>query len=415
MRIKPLSALILFLAGATPARAQPLPEPAPPVEVLVRPVESLWSVPGSDPEPGPEKIWLSLDYLLWWVRSGPLNAPLVTTGSPLDAIPGALGQPHTRVLFGNQPLNFGALSGLRLGGGCDLGSWWALEGNYFALERAATGFRLSSNANGNPVIARPVFDNQAGMPSAYADALPGVFTGGIDVSARSHLLGFELNLATKVYRGPSVSFDFLAGFRTLELNEDVTIQDSVAAINPGVLTFTGMPADPPDSLTILDRFHVYNRFYGGQVGGRLEWHGDRLTLGVVGKLALGASQQLALVDGATNLISAGNPSTPNVGGILAQPTNIRRFYQTNTGVVPEFGVNAGYWLTPNVRLGCGYEFLYWNRVSRPGEMIDTTVNPGLVPRDPNFGNGLGAPRPAFQLRPSDFWAQGFHVGVMFQY
>src|SRR5262245_32961159 len=37
--------------------------------------------------------WVNTEYLLWWVRGGPLNTPLVTTGSLADIPPGALGQP----------------------------------------------------------------------------------------------------------------------------------------------------------------------------------------------------------------------------------------------------------------------------------------------------------------------------------
>src|SRR5262249_22624318 len=175
------------------------------------------------------------------------------------------------------------------------------------------------------------------------------------------------------------------------------------------LTFLGGPADPPSSLTVFDRFHTYNHFYGGQVGCRAQWHGDGIDVGVTGKLAFGATQWLALIDGFTNLNTPGMPPTTNVGGILAQPTNSGRFFQSSFGVIPEFGLDVGYWLTPQLRISLGYEFLYWSRVARPGNQIDTTVNPAQVPRDPNFGNGLGDARPAFQFRQSDFWAQGLDL------
>ncbi len=40
------------------------------------------------------------EYLLWWTKNGPTPGPLVTTGSLLDTAPGALGMPHTSVLYG---------------------------------------------------------------------------------------------------------------------------------------------------------------------------------------------------------------------------------------------------------------------------------------------------------------------------
>ena len=38
--------------------------------------------------PGYPLIWGSADYLLWFVKSGPVNGPLVTSGSPADFVPG---------------------------------------------------------------------------------------------------------------------------------------------------------------------------------------------------------------------------------------------------------------------------------------------------------------------------------------
>jgi hypothetical protein len=426
MRKAFLAALALLLLGTTsqgqppPVMVGPPPPPAPPGLVgppppVVDPRDVFWSAPPAYPDAVPERLWFYADYLLWWIRNGPVNTPLVTTGSATDAVPGALGQPGTSVLFGNRPLQFGAFNGLRLGAGFDLGLGWSLEGGFFGLERRAATFLLASDDNGNPLIARPVFNNQAGARAAYLDALPGVLTGNASVIARSQLQSYELNVAAQLYRDPSLGIDLLAGFRTLQLNEDLGITDNVTALVPGVLTFLGGPADPPNSLTIIDRFHVYNRFYGGQVGGRVFWQPGRFDLGLTAKLALGATQRLALIDGATNLNSPGSSPTTNVGGILAQPSNIGRFFQSSFGVIPEVGLDVGYWILPQVRLGVGYDFLYWNRVARPGNLIDSNVNPAQVPRDPNFGNGLGDARPAFQFHQSAFWAQGFRVGLRVQY
>jgi hypothetical protein len=416
MRKRFLPAVACLLVSAALAGGQAPPAVPDPPAPAADPRETFWSLPPACPEPGcQERVWFSADYLLWWVRSGPLPAPLVTTGSPLDAVPGALGQGNTAVLFGGGPLGFGAFSGLRLGGGFDLGEGWALEGGYFGLERRAVGFTANSDPNGNPLIARPVFDNQAGVPGAYLDSLPDVLTGGVSVSARTRLQGYELNLAVALFDEPWLRIHLLTGFRTLELNEDLRITDNVMALVPGILTFLGGPAGPPSSLTVFDHFHNYNHFYGGQVGGRVYWRPSRFDVGVTGKLALGSTQRLALIDGLTTLNTPGASPVTNPGGILAQPTNSGRFFNQSFGVIPQLDLDVGWWLTPLVRLSVGYEFLYWGSLARPGNQIDTTVNPAQVPRDPNFGNGLGDARPAFQLHTSAFWAQGFHFGVLFQY
>jgi hypothetical protein len=409
--------------AVSPTATTPADVAGPPiVPTLVEPDDVFWSAPPlpvHDSTPACATVWFGADYLLWWARQAHVAAPLVTTGSPLDPVPGALGQPHTAVLFGNQNLDFGAFSGFRVRLGVDLAEGWGVEAGYFGLETRAVGRSFNSDIAGNPVIARPYFDNQAGAQAAYLDALPGVLTGGAAVAYMTQLFGYEANVAAIAYKDESMRFDILAGFRALELHDELRITDNVAAQVPGVLTFTGTPADPPNSLTIIDRFHNYNRFYGGQVGGRFHWSMNGLELGITGKLALGATQELARVDGATNLFLPGGSPGPlqasNAGGILAQPSNSTFPEACRFAWVPELAIDVGYWVCSYVRLEVGYQLLYWSQVARPGDEIDFTVNPAQVPRDPRFGNGLGDARPAFQFRQSDYWAQGFRFSVLFQY
>jgi hypothetical protein len=388
------------------------------VPSLVGPDDVFWSAPpphDSEPVPSCGTVWFNADYLVWWMRHAPINAPLVTTGSPADPVPGALGQKNTAVVFGNESVDLGTFSGFRLALGFAFGGGWSVEGGYFGLESRIAGTSFQSDAAGNPVIARPYFDNQAGVPAAYLDAFPGLLTGGATVAIVTRMFGYEANVARIAYQDDSMRFDLLAGFRALELHEELRIIDNVTALVPGQLTFLGAPADPPNSLNIFERFHNYNRFYGGQIGGRFHWLSNGLDLGITGKLALGATAELARVDSATNLFTAGVASATNPGGILVQPSNAGFPQQCRFACVPEIAIDLGYWVTPHIRLEAGYQFLYWSQVARPGDEIDTTVNPAQVPRDPRFGNGLGDARPAFQFHQSDFWAQGFHFGVLFQY
>ncbi len=111
------------------------------------------------------------------MKGGPVNTPLVTTGSLADAVPGALGQPGTQVLFGDHAMNYGALSGVRLGGGIELVPGLALEGNYFLLQHGAVHFAAASNAAGSPLIARPFFNNQLGIEDSLGTSVPGVWAG----------------------------------------------------------------------------------------------------------------------------------------------------------------------------------------------------------------------------------------------
>src|SRR4051812_32561347 len=62
-------------------------------------------------------FWASAEYLLWWVKAGPLPLPLIATGSTADPLPGALGQPGTSLVFGNTHNDYHTFSGVRIGAG----------------------------------------------------------------------------------------------------------------------------------------------------------------------------------------------------------------------------------------------------------------------------------------------------------
>jgi hypothetical protein len=212
-----------------------------------------------------------------------------------------------------------------------------------------------------------------------------------------------------------VTFTALAGFRMMELDETLFVAGTVTPLVPGFLTYLGAAADPPNVYSDFDAFKIYNRFYGGQFGGRFDWHRDRFDLGVVGKLALGSSQALVFVNGTSSLVSPGGTPATNPGGLLTQPSNSGRFFRSNFAVVPELEIDLGYRVSPHCRLAFGYNFLFWSRVARPGDQIDRVVSASQVARDPSFGTGGGDLRPVFLLRESSFWAQGLTFGVEFQF
>jgi hypothetical protein len=153
---------------------------------------------------------------------------------------------------------------------------------------------------------------------------------------------------------------------------------------------------------------------GAQVGGRLEWRSDLLSLSLLGKVALGATQQRLTIDGGS-VLNAGGTTTAVPGGIFAQQTNIGRYEEDAFAVVPEVGVNLGMQLMPGVRAQVGYTLLYWSDIVRPGNQIDRVVNPNIVSTDQDFGVSGGPQRPAPLFNASDFWAQGLNFGLHFRY
>jgi hypothetical protein len=229
------------------------------------------------------------------------------------------------------------------------------------------------------------------------------------------LQGWELNLSAKQKLSDRWDLSILGGFRTLRLDEDLIIQDNLTAITPGVLTFLGQPINAGDMLSDFDRFHTSNNFFGGQLGGRLEWHGEQLTVSMLGKVALGVNQQVAIIDGGSIYNSPGNPPSTAPGGVLALPSNMGRFYRNTFSVVPEVGLNIAWNITPRIKATVGYTFLYWSNVARPGNQIDSNLNPAQIPTSQQFGNGLGTNRPVFNFQGSDYWAQGINFGLEFKF
>ena len=391
-------------AAQEPKTAEP--EPARP-EVCFTPI--------CQPTP---RITVSAEYLLWWVKPGPLNTPLLTTGALPDLPPGALGLPNTQILFGDRPMGYGTLSGVRLGAAIDLGGCLALEGNYFALQTGSIRYLAASDAAGNPRIGRPFFNTLLVLNDSLGTSEPdpgiGPFAGSTAIASHSQLQGWEINLSSRQQLNNCWSLVGLAGFRSLQLNEDLSVQDNLTNIAPGVLTFLGQPINQGDTLFDFDRFSVNNRFYGGQIGGRLEWQNGSLAASMLGKIAFGVTQQIATVDGGS-VWNSGGALTSAPGGVLALPTNMGRYYRSTFSVVPEVGLNLAWNITSQLKATFGYNYLYWTHVARPGAQIDNNLNPSIMPTNQLFGLGQPGGRPAFNFQNSDYWAQGISFGLEFKF
>src|SRR5262245_9985124 len=100
---------LLFAQDAPAEKAAPLAMPAAPVAITQAPMMAVDCCcpcePCCDSCCGP-RLWVSAEYLLWWIKDGPFPVPLATTGSATDPTPGALGQPGTTVLFGGSNVDF---------------------------------------------------------------------------------------------------------------------------------------------------------------------------------------------------------------------------------------------------------------------------------------------------------------------
>jgi len=430
MRTGLLILLGLLIAGAGVSLAQPAPKdrsspsgaeevadptPTPSDANCVGDWLDHWScVLGKDngSEHPSDRSWFTAEYLLWWPNTGPVNIPLVTTGPATATVLGGISQKTTQYLV--QGMEYGTASGLRLDGG-----WWVdrdrhlgLEAAYFVLERQAQGFNPASDANGNPVLAQPVIDPVSGTDFTEVIALPSFITGGVTVTSHSRFQGGEANALTNVLSGPWCSAYLLGGFRVLNLDEDLQIATAFAPLLDQFLTFEGQLINTPSSLSTVDSFRTQNRFYGGQLGGRVDWNVGRFDLSLLAKLALGDTQQRVQIEGVSSLLTPGAPTVTVPGGVLALPTNMGHYARDQFALVPDLGLRVAYQLTDHLQVHLGYSFLYWTPVVRPGKQIDPAVQSGLVPTDPLFGTATGT-RPTFLFHNTNYTVQGFTFGLTF--
>jgi hypothetical protein len=402
----PSVAALLIGCGVLTAQAPQTPPPSVPAPPSYGPPVALGE-PSDGSSPG--RVWVRGEYLLWWIKNGPVP-PLVTAGPAGGA--GVLGQPGTVTLFGpGSDLTGSPLSGGRFTAGAwlDEEQTFGLEGGYFFLGSNTRGFAAGgTGAPGSPVVARPFFNALAGREDSELVASPGVLGGVVGVASSSRLQGFEANALCKLCCGCTYRLDALAGFRYLDLRESLGITENLT-VPPTVPLLGGT------NFLLNDRFDVQNRFYGGQVGVRGEvWYG-RLFAALAGKVALGDVHQSVDVNGTTRIASPTFGVTTQPGGLLALPSNSGHFTRDRFAVVPEGSLAVGVQATDNVRVSVGYTFLGWSAVARPGDQIDRAVNPSALPSSGGAAAATGPARPAFLFKDTDFWAQGLTLAIEFRF
>ena len=239
-----------------------------------------------------------------------------------------------------------------------------------------------------------------GVQTVELVAGPNALAGTISITNRSSFWGYETNLRSNVCCCPHCYTDFILGFRALGLDENLNINEQLTVLR-----------SPGGSFVLNDQFNARNRFYGGQIGTVTQYQYGNWSFDFLTKIGLGATHQTVNINGSTTINDPVNGQSQNVGGLLAQRSNIGRFSRDMFGVVPEVGLNIGYQLTDHCRCYLGYNIIYWSNVVRPGNQIDPVVNTAqLPPAQPG-----GPARPAFSFRGSDFWAQGINVGLEFRY
>ncbi len=344
-------------------------------------------------------FWVEADALAWSVKGDHLPA-LVTTspaGTPL-AQAGLLGLPTTTVLFGDSDVN----DGWRAGGRITAGYWFdpsrsrGLEGSFFGLGDVSTGFAADSAAT--PIIARPFLDATSNLQNAALVAFPRLDAGSIAINEKSRLLGAGALYRQDIGMWGGQRISALVGYRYLRSSDDLAIASQSTFLGGG-------------SVAVSDSFGATSQFHGLDLGLAGEWRDGPWSLEWRGKVALGGNINSGNINGATTTTGFHGFATVTAGGVLTQPGNIGNFSQTRFAVVPEVSLKAGYQIAPRWQLVAGYDALYWSGVQRAGGLIDTTVNPNLLPG----GAGGGPNRPMPTMNTTALVAQGLSFGVRYNY
>jgi hypothetical protein len=379
-------------------------EPAPPPVAPPSPVPALTD----DRNPTQGKVlgnwWDSDELLIWWPKATPL--PPLVTGSPGPRP--VLGRPTTSVLIGNGSIEPQAIAGYRLVHGWSLNpeDTVGFEGRFFFLGTRTLAQTVTDLGNDRfRAIGLPFVNARTGDESVLSVATPGFSSDLVRVSASTRVMGAEANLVGNLFAGTGVKLHAIAGYRYFQVNEGLRIEQSYLqypSAGTGFHQVVGM---------IADQFDAHNEFHGGQLGLMADLHRDMFFVEMTGKAAFGTNFETVTIDGATHLITANYP-VPLLqsyhGGVFAQPTNIGRVTRSVFAVVPEAMFKVGLKLGDRGRFYVGYNFLYLSDAVRPGDQIDRTINPTLIPLTGRQFAGLDQPRAVVQH--SDFWVQGLLIG-----
>ncbi|MCH5376617.1 MAG: BBP7 family outer membrane beta-barrel protein [Planctomycetes bacterium] len=355
------------------------------------------------------RLWMRGEYLAWSMSGThlpPLLAGSDVVGPGLPADPGDV---DTEPLFGD----FDAHDELRSGGRYRAGFWFtpahisSVEAGFFGID----GHDIRRQASGLdiPVITRPFVNAQTGLEDAVFVSYPDLQLGASVVESDVEVFGADVVLRHMLRGGERSRIDIMAGYRYLRLWDQLSIRDAFVSLNDGSGFETGSLVDR------RDLFRSENQFHGGDLGliGRL-WN-YRWAAEAMGRVAFGGTGTASRVDGwtvATQEILGGDPVVTSAdGAVLAQPSNMGNFTQSNFAAVAELGLRLEFAFSHQCRATAGYTLMWWSSVARVTDSIDAMVDDSQIPPNTN----PNAVRPEFRFQNRDFWMQGLSVGLQYDF
>lgn len=405
-------------------------------------ISALWVIqPAYAQAPGlMTEFWIRSEYLGWKLAKSPLPLPLVTSASFSDSIPGAIGQPGTKVLLGNKSVDIRWQNGFKFSAGTTLthDPRIRLEGSYFLLPQAKTVKTLNTSGEpGAPNLAVPIYDVTGfwglnGVPGETVYLLPGPlagdpgFEGHFSLKLSNLFQGAEINCFAGLGCKDGLSFEGLGGLRWVQIQENLTFSANTKTVLD--VSF------PPGFYNTKDRFKTSNNFFGAQLGVKAQYKRCNWLLNMTSKACLGVLNQSVFIHGRGetldgNLFYSIKGPAHLVGGVLAQPSNMGKHKRNLFAAIFETNLNVGYQISNYLEIFLGYNIILIGNVARPGDQMNRKINPTLtgladVSRETvGIGSGpipfgdsgpaeapQGSEEPKFHFKTRLFWAQGLTSG-----
>lgn len=352
--------------------------------------------------------WVRTDYLLWRITG--FQVPVLISGSSPGtdvADAGVLGLPGTDVVYGGQTVNNDSLSGVRvsLGWHLDQERRKSIVLSYFNLGTITDEHRASGG-----ILARPFYSvDPAGIgQNAELVSFPGVLEGSIGASVSTSMQGGSAEVMQVLSQCCNRRIGLSAGYAYYSLSDDVVISDTKQTLDNSLGLAIGT------QIRERDQFATTNRYNGFTLGTNVMVCRNRWTLDLMMKMAMGQTRSKASLNGMTHVsvpTPTGVDTTTNPGGLLVLNSNTGSHELDQFAMIPQLGFDVGFYLTPRMSLHFGYDFIYWSRVARAGELIDTSVNLSQV-----AAGGLnGTAHPEFRWRFDDLAVHALDFGLTYRF
>lgn len=352
--------------------------------------------------------WVRSEYLLWRI-TGFQTPPLISRSPSGTGIndSGVIGVPGTEVLFGGQTVNNDSLSGVRVSLG------WYLDQERrksIALSFFDLGSISENTSATGGILARPFFsvDPASTGPNSELVSYPGVLDGSISAAATTSMQGASAEVMQVLSQMGNRRIGVSAGYAYYYLKDDVSISDRKETLDSSLGLAVGT------RLSEHDQFTSTNRYNGFTLGTNIMVCHRRWTFDAAMKMALGQTKSKASLGGHTTVsvpTADGVDTTTTSGGLLVLGSNAGSYDLDQFAMVPQLGFDLGFFVTPRMSLHFGYDFIYWSRVARAGELINSSINLSQVAP----GGLSGTASPQFQWRFDDLAIHALDFGLTYRF